>query len=395
VDRDEAIRLLKGGKERVEEWNRTRKGLIDMPSFVSADLVGADLRGAHLRDADLQHAALHDTKLHGADLRYANLRNTNLRSANLNKAVLRSANLYNADLGSANVFGADLRNVNLRSANLFNANLRNVNLSDANLFNANLYNADLSYASLSSTQFNSVDLSTVRGLDTISHEGPSSVDTHTLRLSKGRLPEVFLRGCGLSPWEVLTARLYDPTLTPRDVDDLVCEIHFAWSRGLSMINGCFISYSHDDAAFAETLRERLIAAGINAWLDTHDMRAGEMQDQVWKAIQIYHVVIIVLSEKSIRKDWVEHELGMARAKENAEGRAVLCPVALDDAWKTMLPSAAAPGGPKAYLWSTLTSKYVVDFSAWQSGFDEPFEKLLDGLKKNYRPPAAPPPVEPG
>ena len=38
-------------------------------------------------------------------------------------------------------------------------------------------------------------------------------------------------------------------------------------------------------AFVDMLRDRLMAEGVNVWLDRHDMIAGTMQDRVWRAIQ--------------------------------------------------------------------------------------------------------------
>lgn len=104
--------------------------------------------------------------------------------------------------------------------------------------------------------------------------------------------------------------------------------------------------------------------------------------------QLNHVVILVLSEDSVRSDWVENELDMARQKEKAEGRAVLCPIAFDDAWKAKLDASGGPGDPKRALWLTLEAKLVMDFSAWKTkAFGEEFGKLLRGLRVNYGPKA--------
>src|SRR5262249_27874169 len=152
------------------------------------------------------------------------------------------------------------------------------------------------------------------------------------------------------------------------------------------INGCFISYSWEDAKFVDKLRDHLVAEGVNIWLDRHDMVAGTIQDQVWRAIQIHHVVILVLSAASMESDWVENELEMARRKEKAEKRAVLCPIRLDDAWEAKVAAEDTPGDPERKLWRTLAQKLVVDFRGWESGsFERAFEKLLRGLKLNYGP----------
>jgi hypothetical protein len=73
---------------------------------------------------------------------------------------------------------------------------------------------------------------------------------------------------------------------------------------------------------------------------------------------------------------------MARKKETDEGRDVLCPIALDGAWK-----AKVLGEPDV-LWRQVKKKHVLDFSKWKTKAFEPvFEKLLTGLKTWYARPA--------
>jgi hypothetical protein len=351
MDSDEAIRLLRGGTEGLIAWNEWREQAKELPNLSAADLSGADLRGA------------------------------NLREAHLSAAILRGADLYHALLGGAFLYLADLR-----GADLSEAALRGADLSEAVLSGADLRGADLSKTKCGFTVFGSVDLSKVKGLESIEHDGPSTVGMDTLIRSRGQLPEAFLRGCGFSPWEVLAASLYRTDLTPPDLADLQHRIFDAWTKGRSLINGCFVSHSWKDRRFVDTLRDRLIAAGISVWLDRRDAVAGPIQDQLWRAIQFHHVVILVLSEHSVKSDWVEHELAMARKKEKAEGRAVLCPICLDDAWRKKVEAEDGPDDEFQGLWRTVTGQLIVDFSGWESGaFDGAFQKLLRGLKTNYRP----------
>ena len=65
MDRDEALKLLKGGEDGIEELNNWRNVHPDdpLPDLRRADLSGADLRFADLRFATLCYAALR-----GADL---------------------------------------------------------------------------------------------------------------------------------------------------------------------------------------------------------------------------------------------------------------------------------------------------------------------------------------
>lgn len=170
MDRDEALRLLKGRAEGVKEWNRRREAGEEIPSLEGADFEGADpvavylesrkRRGRCLRVVDfvvtlmggglphlmvatlgddLRDADLHDTDLHGAKLRGANLENADLRGAKLNHANLRSAGLRRADLRGADLRGADLRDVNLRRADLRRADLQGANVRGADLRGARGY----------------------------------------------------------------------------------------------------------------------------------------------------------------------------------------------------------------------------------------------------------------
>jgi hypothetical protein len=391
MERDEAIQLLRGGEQVLDEWNRRRAEHESIPSLRGANLHGANLIGADLRKADLRKADLSGAFLIRADFSGADLSGADLIEADVIEADVIEADVIEADLGGANLrmanlHGANLRGADLRRAFLSDADLSDADLSDADLSGANLRGADLFEVYCGGTGFSNLDLSVVRSLEGVRHRSPSSIGIDTLSRSRGSIPARFLRGCGLTPWEILAARIYDPAMTPPRFVDLQYKIFDAWTKGKGMINGCFMSYSWKDEQFVDKLCKRLENEEVNVWLDRHDMVAGTIQDQVWRAIQVHHVVILVLSKDSVQSDWVENELDMARAKEKAEKRAVLCPIALDDAWKTKVDAKDRPGDPSRQLWRTLTQKLVVDFSGGTTeAFDGAFEKLLRGLKVNYGP----------
>jgi hypothetical protein len=370
VDKEEALRLLKEGQ--VEEWNRRRSSGEEIPSLEEADLRGANLFEANLSEANLSRADLSEAYLGGANLRAAFLEGADLSGAELGEANLRGADLSEAYLGGAN----------LRAAYLEGADLRGADLRGADLGYANLGGANLSEAWMSATVLCSLNLSKVQGLGSVKHTGPSSIGTDTLVLSKGRIPDTFLQGCGLAPWEVLSARFYDPNLTPHEVTELLYKIVDKRTHGPIFIGGLFISHSWQNSDFVDMLYERLTKEGVSVWLDRHHAVAGPLQKQIHEAIRVNDVVLIVLSKAAIESDWVENELEMARKKEKEEKRDVLCPIALDDSWKSKLE----PDDPYRGLWRTVTGKNVLDFSKWNSGeFESPYEKLIRGLKKYYPP----------
>ena len=45
----------------------------------------------------------------------------------------------------------------------------------------------------------------------------SSISTDTFILSEGKIHEGFLRGCGLSDWEIEEVKLYNPNLNNDEV----------------------------------------------------------------------------------------------------------------------------------------------------------------------------------
>ena len=362
MDYEEAMKLLRGGPKGIEEWNRRREEGEDIP-----DLSCADLSGANLSGANLMRALLREANLSKANLRDAFLLLIYLRDANLGDANLIGAHLASADLSCADLRGADCRDADLRRA-VFEDN----KLSDANFGNA----------CWASTKLADVDLRGAKGLDSAVFEGPCTVGVDTLIRSKGQIPESFLRRCGFQPWQILEAKCYNPDLPADEFTNLQYAVINARNRGPIFIGGVFISYSLEDSKFVDKVRQRLEKEGAPVWLDRHDIVPGSLQIQVHRAIRLNDVVLLVLSESSVNSYWVEHELEMARKKEKDEGRDVLCPVALDDAWKEKMNHV---------LWRQVKEKNVLDFSKWKTEeFESVYEKLSRGLKINYEPAAGGP-----
>jgi hypothetical protein len=349
MDRDEALNLLKGGVDGVVEWNRRRESGEDIPDLNGADLSGdyldwADLRWANLREADLTGADLTGADLTGADLRFANL---------------RFANLIVADLVSA-----DLRFANLSEANLSEADLRWAHLSGAIL-----NGAELSGATCSGTGFADLDISEVIGLESIKHQRPSTVGIDTLFRSKGKIPEVFLRGCGV-PESVIVQR-------------------FALIGAMEPIQfySCFISYSHKDEDFAQRLHSKMRDKGLRVWFAPEDMEGGKkIHEQIDRAIQVHDRLLLVLSEHSINSKWVRDEIRRARKAEIREARRKLFPIKLMEydalsQWESFYADLGED------LAEEIREYFIPDFSNWKdsNAFEKAFAKLLDDLKADDPP----------
>jgi uncharacterized protein YjbI with pentapeptide repeats len=390
-------------KEGVEVWNAWRKANPKVrPNLQGADLTGetglttshADLRAVNFCEADLSGAKLWCVDFTGADLRRATLIGADLAdqdpigncdwefypAAELSDADLREADLSKADLGDVSLAGARLGRAKLRETILHRAVLTGTDLTGADLTDADLGKGDPSFkggATLAGTIFGDVDLSTVKGLAEVDHRAPSILGTGTLAKSKGRIPEVFLKGCGLADWEIENAKLYTPDLSPIELADIQAEVFRLYAANPIQISSVFISYSNMDTVFVEAIERQFDSWGIRYWRDVHNMKAGRVDRQIERAITLNPTVLIVLSENSVGSPWVEWEVEQAQKLERKLKRDILCPVALDDSWKT-----CAWSGP---LRSQVQKYHILDFSTWQQAeaFQGQCRRLIDGLQLFY------------
>lgn len=122
-----------------------------------------------------------------------------LSSADLSMMNLCGVNFDNADLNCASLRRADLSGAHLKNANLTGADLKGAGLVRASFNFAQLAGADLLGAVFGDTALGGVDLSAARGLDATWHDVPSILGVDTILKSGGRIPDIFLRGCGCDP----------------------------------------------------------------------------------------------------------------------------------------------------------------------------------------------------
>jgi hypothetical protein len=355
ADEEQVKRLQQG----VLEWNKWRNANREIPVDLSgADLSDADLRGAVLTNANLGGTNLHvtnlsDANLSGADLRGANLGITNLSGADLRGAIMHSVHLATTNLSGANLSGADLSQANLYEANLSGADLSGASLFLATLHSINLKGANLIKTKLNETIFSTVDLTGITGLEQCIHNGPSTIDHRTLQIS-GPLPLAFLRGVGL-PDNFIE---YLPSLLNQPIQ------HYS----------CFISYSSQDDEFAHRIHADLQNSEVRCWFAPHDLPIGDkILDALDAAIRLRDKVVLILSEHSIKSDWVEDEVTAGFEEERKRGQIVLFPVRLDEA---VLHTNEA--------WaSKLRGRNIGDFRNWKDHdvYKKSFARVLRDLTK--------------
>ncbi len=333
----------------VHEWNSWKGSEKIQPDLSGADLQGLDLLGANFFSTDLRKADLRGAQLTGARFDLANL---------------READCSGASLDYASFIQTDAKGLNLRGAGLIDAQFSAAKLSKASFAEATLYNtlfhasaldgACFTEAICADTIFARTDLSQVVGLDEIKHNGPSAIDVDTIYRSRGKIPETFLRGCGL-PQDFIT---YAISLAGHPFE----------------FYSCFISYSSKDQEFAERIYNDLQTKGVRCWLATEDLKIGDkFRIRIDESIRLHDKLLLVLSEHSVSSDWVEKEVETAMERERKEKRTVLFPIRLDDVVMDI------PNGWPADIRRT---RHIGDFRKWKNhdDYQKAFDRLLRDLK---------------
>jgi hypothetical protein len=340
----EHVKVVEQGAEAIQKWREANSEVWHL-DLRRADLRRADLRGADLNEADLRQAALSEADLSKADL----------RDANLHEADLRWAVLSGADLS-----GADLRDADLRWADLSKANLHWADLGEADLRAATFNESIVAFSMFS----NNIDLFLTKGLETVIHQGPSTIGIDTLYESRGKIPETFLRGCGVP--DALIAFL--PSLIG--------------AQHAIQFYSCFISYSHKDEEFAKRLYSRMRDEHLRVWFAPEDRKGGhKLHDQIEEAIRVYEKLLLVLSENSMNSEWVKTEIYHARQREVEEKKQVLFPIRLVP-FETIKEWQCFDADTGKDLAREIREYYIPDFCNWKDhdSFETGIKRLLDDLK---------------
>jgi uncharacterized protein YjbI with pentapeptide repeats len=271
---------------------------------------------------------------------------------------LQGADLRQTDLVGADLSWGNLIHVDFQEANLGGADLTGAHLSDAIFNGANLRGANLRSAVLQCTILADVDLSETQGLEAAIHYGPSTIGIDTIYKSRGKIPEVFLRGCGV-PETFIT---FQGSL-------VIGPIEFY---------SCFISYSNrnEDIDFAERLYVDLQSKGVRCWYAPEDLKIGDrFRVRIDESIRMHDKLLMILSKDSVESQWVEKEVETAMEREREQGRnsVILFPITLDDAIYNEKSGWAA---------DIKRTRHIGDFKGWKN-HDE-YRKAFDRLLRDLR-----------
>jgi TIR domain-containing protein len=72
----------------------------------------------------------------------------------------------------------------------------------------------------------------------------------------------------------------------------------------------FLSHSHKDNEYCETLVKRLESAGMDVWFDEEKLDEGELGEVIERELQLRDVFVVVLSPDALASRWVEKETRM-------------------------------------------------------------------------------------
>ncbi len=249
---------------------------------------------------------------------------------------------------------------------LTGARLTGTYLTGADLTGTYLTGADLTGARMSDTILANVDLSEVHGLDKVVHVGPSSIGIDTIFRSKGKIPEVFLRGAGVPEMFIQ----YIPSLVEQPIQ----------------FYSVFISYSHADKPFARQLHDRLQGRGIRCWLDEHQLLPGQkIHVEVDRGIRQWDKVLLCCSQHSLTSWWVNNEIELAIQKEQRlwkeRGEEVLALIPLNLDGYMFNPEWHS--GWKGQI----TERLAADFTGWEHShvkFEEQLERVVKALMTDDR-----------
>lgn len=124
----------------------------------------------------------------------------------------------------------------------------------------------------------------------------------------------------------------------------------------------FISYSHADKPFVDKLKSELNKNNVDVWMDISLLKAGDnIIEKIGIALDESDYIIFVLSENSVKSNWVNLELSATLNNEISREQTYIIPVIIDDC---DIPYA-------------LKNRFYADF---RRPFYESFQVLLKSLK---------------
>lgn len=124
----------------------------------------------------------------------------------------------------------------------------------------------------------------------------------------------------------------------------------------------FISHSTKDKPFVRKLASDLVASGIKVWIDEQNILVGDsIPEKIAQGLAESDFFLIVVSENSVKSEWVKKELNSAIVHEIERRKVTILPIRLDGA---KMPDA-------------IKDKLYADFS---KSYEDGLENLVRSIK---------------
>ncbi len=336
---------------------------LNKSNFSHVSMDGGYFAKCSLEEADFTSCLTQDAQFHFAKLNGAIFTKAKLANAKFCHAELSTTNFSYSDLREADFYGSMLIRTDFTGADLSRASITYSTFSKAELHSTNFDGTITARA-----VYSEVDLSNALNLARVNHKGPSTIGIDTLYQSKGQIPEVFLRGCGVPDSFITQAKA------------------LAGAEDGIQFYSCFISYSTKDDEFARRLHARLQQEHVRVWFAPHDMQSGKkVHEQIDEAIKIYDKLLILLSPNSLQSEWVMTELRKARKAERKIGRRKLFPIGLVD-YTTLQEWECFDADGGQDLAVEVRQYFIPDLTNWKDhdAFEAAFARLLKDLRASER-----------
>lgn len=130
-------------------------------------------------------------------------------------------------------------------------------------------------------------------------------------------------------------------------------------------HGIFLSHSHEDKEFVHRLRASLVERGVeDVWIDEAEILIGDsLIKKIQDAIEKTEYFGVILTPRSVKSSWVQHELEKAMNIEIVSNNVKVLPL--------LFEQCDLPGFLKGKLYADFTTS---------SSYEESLEKLLRRLE---------------
>jgi uncharacterized protein YjbI with pentapeptide repeats len=227
----------------------------------------------------------------------------------------------------------------------------------------------------SSQQKNSVDsASLINTITMLQVRRQSNADLQTVRFGNGEHYSDYAAR-RLSTLASIEDFLRQTTMLTDEIERFLHDY-----KKVADVPSVFISYSFRDTAFVEMLQKHIGALGILVWFAPQKMQGGNtIADQLHEGLREADILILVVSNHSLRSQWVFKEIKEFYRHAQADSRRKFYPIRIDDAPVDDFSVVDERTGHD--IANFLRSLSIRDFSHWQdpAKFSMSFDQIANDL----------------